>query len=231
MKNAEGDHGNLTFCYQDEELNEKYQNLLRYCLFLTKNEWDGSDLAQEAITKTIKHYSNSAVINNRLLKKIAYNKWIDIVRKRQNEVLQEVPDEQTSSNYHVEKTIITTEVLLTKLTPKQAIIFFLKEAFDYQALEIADLLGTTEGAIKSSLHRSRKRLENEETTKSDFIDNFWTEKEREILPVLFQDSLREEDPSSLIKALPTLFAIVSNDLDKPQSLYTPPPSNVFKCAA
>ncbi|MCG1020851.1 sigma factor-like helix-turn-helix DNA-binding protein [Sutcliffiella horikoshii] len=231
MKNAEGDHGNLTFCYQDEELNETYQNLLRYCLFLTKNEWDGSDLAQEAITKTIQHYSNSAVISNQLLKKIAYNQWIDIVRKRQNELLQDVPDEQTSTNPHVEKAIITTEVLLTNMTPKQAIIFFLKEAFDYQALEIANLLGTTEGAIKSSLHRSRKRLKNEETTKSDFVENFWNEKEREIIPVLFQESLREEDPSPLIKALPTLFAFVSKDLDKPQSLSTPPPINVFKCAA
>jgi RNA polymerase sigma-70 factor (ECF subfamily) len=230
MKNAEGDQCKSTVFY-DEELYEKYQNLLRYCLFLTKNEWDGSDLAQEAITKTIQHYSNSAVISNRLLKKIAYNKWIDIVRKRQNEVLQDVPDEQTSSIPHMEKAIITTEFLLKNMTPKQAIIFFLKEAFDYQALEIANLLGTTEGAIKSSLHRSRKRLENEETTKSDFIDNFWNEKEREILPVLFQDSLRDEDPSSLIKALPTLFAVVSKDLDKPQSLYTPPSSNVVKFAA
>ncbi|HDR5138843.1 TPA: RNA polymerase subunit sigma-70, partial [Bacillus anthracis] len=36
-------HSNITF------LIEQYGELKRYCTFLTKNKWDGEDLAQETV--------------------------------------------------------------------------------------------------------------------------------------------------------------------------------------
>ena len=227
VKSANKNVLDQTSLYQEEYLQENYHKLLRYCLFLTKNEWDGSDLAQETMAKTIQHYS-SAVISQNLLKKVAYNKWIDIVRKRQKETLQDVLKEETY-HHHLEKALIITDLLLANTTPKQAVIFFLTEAFEFQSAEIAGMLGMTEGAVKAALHRSRRRLEKKEQSSAELIDGFWTQEEKKLLPPLFQESLQEEDPAVLIDALPSIFQ--NNAFDTTYTLPTHTPSNAFKCVA
>ena len=117
--------------YREERLKDHYQKLLSYCLFLTKNEWDGNDLAQETMAKTFQHYSHLAVISQSLLKKVAYHKWIDIVRRRQKETLQDVLKEEVY-HHHLEKALIITDTLLTHTTPKLAVIFFLTDAYGFQ---------------------------------------------------------------------------------------------------
>ncbi|KMJ59451.1 hypothetical protein AB685_00770 [Bacillus sp. LL01] len=211
---------------REECLQDNYHKLLRYCLFLTKNEWDGNDLAQETMAKTIQHYSHSANISQGLLKKVAYNKWIDIVRRRQKESLQDVLKEEVY-HHHLEEALIITDTLLTHTTPKQAVIFFLTEAFDFQSAEIADMLGTTEGAVKAALHRSRKRLNNKGAPNSERMESFWSDEEKELLPHLFQESLQEEDPGVLIDALPAIFH--HNVTTYAQPTHTP--TNAFKCVA
>ena len=62
-----------------------YQNLKRYCRFLTQSSWDGDDLLQEVTAKAIRHYQPSQ-ISSALLKKMAYHHWIDTVRKRSREI-------------------------------------------------------------------------------------------------------------------------------------------------
>lgn len=42
-------HSNITF------LIEQYGELKRYCTFLTKNKWDGEDLAQETVCKVLQN--------------------------------------------------------------------------------------------------------------------------------------------------------------------------------
>ncbi|TYS70397.1 sigma-70 family RNA polymerase sigma factor [Sutcliffiella horikoshii] len=211
---------------QEECLQDHYRLLLRYCLFLTKNEWDGCDLAQETMAKTIKHYAHGSVISQSLLKKIAYNKWIDVVRSRQKEIVQDVLNEEVH-HHDLEKALIITDTLLTHTTPKQAVIFFLTEAFNYQSAEIADMLGTTEGAVKAALHRSRKRLNKKEAPNIELMDSFWSEEEKQLLPPLFLESLQEEDPGVLIDALPTIFQLNVTTYALP----THTPNNAFKCAA
>ena len=207
-------------------LQDHYNKLLRYCLFLTKNEWDGNDLAQETMAKTIQHYSHPAVISQGLLKKVAYNKWIDIVRRRQKEILQDV---HTEEMYHhqMEKALIITDTLLKHTTPKQAVIFFLTEAFGFQSAEIADMLGTTDGAVKAALHRSRNRLNKKEASNFELIDSFLSEEEKQLLPPLFLESLQEEDPGVLIDALSTIF----HDNVTKYALPTHSPTNAFMCVA
>ncbi|MGD6993723.1 sigma factor-like helix-turn-helix DNA-binding protein [Sutcliffiella horikoshii] len=226
MKNAKNRMLVETDFSGEEYLQDHYHKLLRYCLFLTKNEWDGNDLAQETMAKTIQHYSHPAVISQGLLKKVAYNKWIDIVRRRQKEILQDVLKEEVYQ-HHMEKALIITDTLLTHTTPKQAVIFFLTEAFDFQSTEIASMLGTTEGAVKAALHRTRKRINKKEAPNSDLIESLWSEEEKEILPHLFQESLQEEDPGVLIDALPAIF----HDNVTTYSLPTHTPINAFNCVA
>ncbi|KPB06390.1 sigma-70 family RNA polymerase sigma factor [Bacillus sp. CHD6a] len=226
MKNSNSDLVTKSLLSKEEYLQDHYHTLLRYCLFLTKNEWDGSDLAQETMAQAIKHYSHISVISQSLLKKVAYNKWIDVVRRRQKEILQDVLKEEVY-HHHLEKALIITDTLLTRTTPKQAVIFFLTEAFSYQSAEIADMLGTTEGAVKAALHRSRKRLNKKEGPNLELIESFWTEEEKQLLPPLFQQSLQEEDPGVLVDALPTIFH--HNATSNKPSTHTP--TNAFTCVA
>ncbi|MGG3470533.1 sigma-70 family RNA polymerase sigma factor [Neobacillus pocheonensis] len=180
---------------------EHYPKLQRYCHFLTQNTWDGDDIAQETYLKALKYQQK---MSSALLNKIAYHHWIDMLRKRKHETIDSEIDGQTS----ISRTDETVELLLKQFTPKQAVIFLLKEAFQYQLKEIADILGTTEMAVKSNLHRAKKRLEKDKGEEQSFsVDTFWNEEEKELLTNLFKDSLQNEDPSVLIKAIPTLQGI------------------------
>ncbi|QFT89056.1 ECF RNA polymerase sigma factor SigH [Bacillus sp. THAF10] len=201
-----------------------YQQLLRYCQYLTKNEWDGNDLAQETITKAMQAYKNPVVLHRTLLQKVAYHQWIDIVRKRQREV---ITDKMEEKDYTSLEQSVATDILLEHFTPKQAVVFFLKEAFRFQTSEIAEVLHTTEGSVKSTLHRARKRLEKKEGEDNAFVQSFWTEEERTALTVLFQESLREEDPSILLEALPTIFMTKKSIPTTPAHT----PTNIYACAA
>jgi len=187
--------------------NEYYPKLQRYCHFLAQNEWDGDDIAQEAFFKAIKYY-NIEKMNSALLKKIAYNHWIDTLRKRKDETVS--PDIELSQyevNYQIADKINSVELLLKHFTPKQAVIFFLKEAFQYRTKEIADILGTTEMAVKSSLHRAKKRLEKTNKEEALSVEFFWNEDDREQLEELFHVALEVQDPSVLIQAIPSLDSI------------------------
>jgi RNA polymerase sigma-70 factor (ECF subfamily) len=182
---------------------EYYPKLQRYCHFLTQNKWDGDDIAQEAFLKAKKYDHHQQKLTSALLNKIAYNHWIDILRKRKNERIE--TDFELASNMSINQLDgikNTVELLLKNLTPKQAVIFLLKEAFQYQTKEIADILGNTEMAVKSNLHRAKKRLEkNNQEEKTVSVEYFWDDEEREQLTVLFYDVLKDQDPTVLIDCI------------------------------
>ncbi|MEH7494338.1 sigma-70 family RNA polymerase sigma factor [Neobacillus niacini] len=197
--------------YEDTLRDENYLKLQKYCYFLTQSKWDGDDLAQEAMIKAISYYSQESLTPS-LLNKIAHNHWMDILRKRKYEQRSngQIREENYSS---VGDTIASVDLLLDTFTPRQAIIFLLKEAFQYQSKEIAEILNTTEMAVKSSLNRAKKRIENEREPFS--LDSFWEEEEREQLWNLFHDSLVNQDPTVLIEAIPSISSVI----DAPTAVY------------
>ncbi|CAG9610771.1 sigma-70 family RNA polymerase sigma factor [Pseudoneobacillus rhizosphaerae] len=182
--------------------------LQRYCYFLSKNQWDGDDLAQEVIIKASQKYQPTEVSSS-LLKKIAYHHWIDTLRKRQHEVLG-IP-EQLSKNQvppHPNTLIDTVTLLLDQLTPKQAVILMLKEAFGYQSNEIANVFNTTETAVKSILHRAKNRLSKDETLHS--VHTVWDKDEKQLLFDLLYESLKANDPKVIIQRIheiPSIFEV------------------------
>lgn len=183
-------------------LHQLYPSLQTYSRFLAKNKWDADDLTQEALLKAMEYYQPTQV-SSALLNKIAYHHWIDTTRKRKREVVEDLEEKLEEHNsIRSEELLDTVKLLVNKLTPKQAIIFILKEAFCYQAKEIAELLDTTETSVKSSLHRSRKRLEMEKPLQS--VESYWSEKERELLSDLLYQSLQAEDPTILINWISNL---------------------------
>lgn len=191
---------------------EYYPKLHQYCHFLTQNKWDADDIAQEVYLKAMKYYTNKQTFTSALLNKIAYHHWIDQVRKRKKETI-DLDGDLVSQENQASDLMYSVELLMKHFTPKQAIIFLLKEAFQYQSKEIASILRTTEEAVKSNLFRAKKRLEKiKEDEKTFSIELFWDEEERELLADLFYQALKIQDPSILIQSIPLL----NNVADIPQ---------------
>lgn len=213
---------------ENSEITQFYPRLQQYCQFLAQNGWDGDDLFQETIIKAIKHYESSQ-INSALLKKIAYHHWVDTIRKRKHEV-PGIPEyftglESASTENSAAETV---ELLMEKMTPKQSVIFILKEAFRFQSAEIAGLLGMTEMAVKGSLHRARKRLEKEGTIRE--VDSLQDEEEEKFLSSLLSESLQAQDPTVLLEnihEIPSLFAAPKMAM----AMHPSSPLSSFKMAA
>jgi RNA polymerase sigma factor (sigma-70 family) len=181
---------------------ETWGVLQKYCNFLTKNKWDADDLYQETLLKAFKAYHVYTKMQPSLLKKIAYHQWIDVVRKRDFEAMMAEPCESLSTYNVHQKGYEEIDMVLHTLTPKQAVIFVLKEAFLYQSKEIAAIMQTTETAVKATLHRAKKRIsfldEEEELREEEYSDE-----EIELLQ-LIHHSLQVEDPTLLIQRIPLL---------------------------
>ena len=186
---------------KDSLWDEFYPKLQKYCYFLAQNKFDGDDLVQEAMIKAVTYY-NQEKITSALLNKIAYNHWVDLVRKRKMEKMmhEKIGD---VANLSTVETFQSVDLLMNQFTPRQAIIFLLKEAFQYQVKEIAEILSTTEMAVKASLHRAKKRLENHKDNPFS-LESFWDEEERDQLEELFTESLTNQDPTVLIEAIPSI---------------------------
>ncbi|WLR57444.1 sigma-70 family RNA polymerase sigma factor [Mesobacillus subterraneus] len=208
---------------KDKGFMDHYQNLKRYCQFLTQSSWDGDDLVQDVTVKAIRHYEPSQ-ISSALLKKMAYNHWVDTVRKRSREITG-IPEDLAS--FTSGNVMDTVEMILAKLTPKQAVILVLKEAFRFQSREIAELLQTSEMAVKAVLHRSRKRLERDVSLRE--VDREITEDEEKLLSDLLCESLQSEDPTVLLENIHEIPTLASCSPE--MSLLSYSPLSSFKMAA
>ncbi|WP_102262434.1 sigma-70 family RNA polymerase sigma factor [Mesobacillus jeotgali] len=200
-----------------------YQSLQRYCRFLTQNSWDGDDLLQEVTVKAIRHYEPYN-ISSALLKKMAYHQWIDTVRKRSREITGITEDHTSLTQGNVMDTV---EMLLAKLTPKQAVILVLKEAFRFQSREIAELMGSTEMAVKAALHRARKRFDREANLRD--VAHDLSKDEEEQLSDLLCESLQSEDPTVLLENLSEIPALAASSPE--MSLHSRSPLSIYKMAA
>ena len=208
---------------EDSGIMIHYKSLQQYCRFLTKSSWDGDDLVQEVTVKAIRHYEPSQ-ISSALLKKIAYHQWVDTIRKQSREITG-IPENLAS--FTQESVRDTVEIVMSKLTPKQAVIFILKEAFRFQSREIAEQLNSTEMAVKAALHRARKRLEREGSLRD--VDLELNEEEEKLLSELLCESIQSEDPTVLLENIQAIPALAPCSPE--MSLHSRTPLSTFRMAA
>ncbi|PAE22510.1 hypothetical protein CHH80_00670 [Bacillus sp. 7504-2] len=185
----------------NESLRKLYNGLQPYCRFLTRSKWDGDDLAQESLVRAVQNYPVSQ-LHPSLLKKIAFHFWIDTMRRKKINEVEWICDQHSEAKVDPSAILETVQKLLEKLTPKQAVIFFLHEAFLFRIKEIAELLNMTETGIKAILYRARRRLEKGNTAENE--PNSLSEKDTSMLIELMCQSLLEEEPHVLIEHLPHL---------------------------
>ncbi|WP_253923769.1 sigma factor-like helix-turn-helix DNA-binding protein [Halobacillus sp. A5] len=187
---------------EKDTFDETWEKLSRYCLFLTKDRWDGEDIAQEAILKAVNKYGIKNGMRPALLKKIAYHLWIDQVRKKEKESIGLRTSIEQEAEGHQEIGGDAIEQLITRLTPKQLISFVLKEAFQYKNSEIAAYLDMSETAVKGLLNRARTRLKMLAHVQTP--EALWTREYHEKVCQILITSLTDQDPSILIQSIPAL---------------------------
>jgi RNA polymerase sigma-70 factor (ECF subfamily) len=143
--------------------------LHRYCRKLTGDIWDAEDLVQDTLLKGfatlgLKH---GTIENPRgYLVRIATNLWIDAQRHRAvaaqasaREMASatasvQAPSDQAGARHAAEK-------LIAQLAPQERAAIVLKDVFDMSLKECAEILSTSENAVKAALHRGRERLQDE----------------------------------------------------------------------
>ncbi len=152
-------------CEFESELRAR---LYRYCLSLTRSEQEAEDLLQETLLKAeVRRQRRGSHVNpEALLLRMAKNGWIDrlrrsalyrdIVRQEMKRCEDRIQDSEDKSR---ERMAAAFHVLMRDLSPPQRIVLLLREVFGYSAAECAIYLETTEGAVKSLLHRARRALE------------------------------------------------------------------------
>ena len=146
-----------------------------YCARMTGSVMDGEDVVQEALFEAYRKLDQFD--HNRPLKpwlfRIAHNRCIDFLRSRgvrdEAEMSAAVP-EATEPADPVVGTGKAVEHLVLTLPPKERACVLLKDVFDYSLDEIAELVDSTVGGVKSALNRARTKLA-ESTPRATAIRN------------------------------------------------------------
>lgn len=144
-----------------ENLEELQAVLKRYCLSLTKSNWDAEELAQDTWIKALGKLNSFEHTNTEaLLLRIAKNTWIDDIRRKAvyTRILNREQAKVTVPDHGSFEIEIALQSLMKHLSPLQRTVFLLRDVFGYSIRETSDMLETTEGAVKVALHRARKSL-------------------------------------------------------------------------
>ena len=144
-------------------------DLFAYCRRLADNLWDAEDLVQDALMRafSLLGVSYPDVENPRAyLLRIASNLWIDRQRRESRRVeIESMAAQETSYESDTSAIWDAGRTLARSLAPQERAAIVLKDLFGMTAIEVAEVLATTEGAIKSALHRARDRLSSVEPPK------------------------------------------------------------------
>lgn len=138
--------------------------LHRYCTRMTGSAMDGEDIMQETLFEAyrkVDQLEDPRALRGWLFR-IAHNRCIDFLRNRNAR-------ERAEANYAEEEIILPVEPtgfgasraierLVIHLPPKERACVLLKDVFDYSLEEIAELVDSTVGGVKSALNRGRTKL-------------------------------------------------------------------------
>lgn len=143
---------------------DAHQKALRsYCRALAGSAWEGDDLAQDTwlkIWSSLRNQGDRIRLTRAYLYKAARNTWIDRGRKKmlpaQTMLVEELPQRQLDET----SVWAAMETLVSQLPPNQRTALLLVDVLQYTAAEAAQLIQSTEGAVKAALHRARTKLRN-----------------------------------------------------------------------
>lgn len=137
------------------------EDLRKYCFSLAQSKWDGEDLYQEVLLKSLVYFLNNNPYQEvkPFLIRVARNLWIDHCRALQRKRKLSPTCFQTSwldADYAEVRGLI--EWIGERLPRRNIEMLLLSEYFGYTMQEIAEALGTSVPAVKSVLFRTRALL-------------------------------------------------------------------------
>lgn len=136
-------------------------DLYKYCRKLTNNPWDAEDLVQETLVSAYGRLADkhAGILNIKsYLFKMATNQWMTWCRRKKMQMEADIVS--TEPVYEEQMFVVQDSLgtLLNYLPPKERVAFVLSEVFESQNDEIAEMMGNTEGAVKSALSRAREKV-------------------------------------------------------------------------
>jgi RNA polymerase sigma-70 factor (ECF subfamily) len=140
-----------------------------YCRRLTHTLWDAEDLVQDTLLRafgSLGRIHDPVRSPRSYLLRTATNLWIDRHRRREREasVLAEVEAVEAAAAAPGAPSGELRDAgrRLLLLPPRERAAVLLKDVFELDLEESAEVLETTVGAVKAALHRARARLRKEE---------------------------------------------------------------------
>ena len=137
--------------------------LHRYCSRMTGSVLDGEDVVQDALFEAYRkldQFDDSRPVMPWVFR-IAHNRCVDFLRRKERATTEV---DVSESEWHPAASPVSIEIrpaierLVLTLPPKERACVLLKEVFEYSLEEIADLIGSSVGAVKSALNRGRSKL-------------------------------------------------------------------------
>ncbi|MGO1597037.1 MAG: sigma-70 family RNA polymerase sigma factor [Sphingobacterium sp.] len=141
------------------------KKLFPYAYNILGNIADSEDVIQDVLIKFTGKELTTISNQNAYLTKSVINRAINLKKKNSREQLQNIRLPEPIVTNSAESKIETQEilnysmlVLLEALNTKERAVFLLKEAFDYQHEEIAEVLAVSVESSRQLLTRAKKKL-------------------------------------------------------------------------
>ncbi|CAG7630465.1 RNA polymerase sigma factor [Paenibacillus allorhizosphaerae] len=189
---------------------EPYRAALQaYCRSIAHSSWEADDLVQDTWLKAYKMFLRQPArsdMSKTYLFRIAHNTWIDRCRKRRH-AADSLGDEQ---NRLPEETVDPVELrnametLVASLPARQRVLLLLVDTFGYTASEAAQLIRSTEGAVKAVLHRARAKLKSLSSVPAESPGEQATTDGRivdEHIVYAYLQAFRQHNPHALVRLL------------------------------
>lgn len=146
---------------QAQLIEESKDRLFRFCVYLTGNQQLAADLSQDTFVKAIGALGKLKEPNRftSWLMTMAKNLYIDHVRSPKNKYHSEY-DESTHEKSSDPKAQLSLEIqkVLNQMDPEDRMLILLVDLEENSYAEAAEIVGSTEAAVRSRLHRARKKF-------------------------------------------------------------------------